>query len=104
MRTPLMCSLAAVASVLVTIMTCVNAMAIKSTAGGNGTVTPHAALGGFAQTCSSWSGFFGTDANGKGVAVLVASCFTATGGSRDTVLDLNTCVSNDDGHLNCRVK
>lgn len=90
--------------ILATVTTYASTAIIQPTSGGNGTVANSVALSGFAQTCSSWSGFFGNNANGMGVAVLVASCSTTTGGSKDSILDLNTCFANDDGHLNCRKK
>lgn len=86
-------------------VTCANAAAIQPNAEGNGTVTTDTVLSGlsFAQTCSSWGGTFGS-IGGKGLAILQATCFTRSGDTRTTSLNLNDCIANDDGNLHCRVK
>lgn len=61
------------------------------------------AVGGFAQSCSSWGGSYG-NVNGRGVAIIQATCRTTTGESQTSNINLDLCFANDNGVMNCRPK
>ncbi|KAF8074633.1 hypothetical protein FPV67DRAFT_1474298 [Lyophyllum atratum] len=71
--------------------------------GNNGTVKANGALaiGGFAQSCSSWGGTYG-NTGGRGIAIIQATCRTTTGASKTTTINLDQCYGNDNGNMNCR--
>lgn len=51
---------------------------------------------GFAQTCSSWGGFYGSD-----YAIMQATCANGQGGTNTTTINLNDCIGNAGPNLVC---